>query len=360
VEQCWHRVPGGTATSILGTLDVLARHRELDLIGVAARHREPPPEPFRPGVEVRQLPLGRSLLYESWHALRRPTIESVTGPVDLVHATAVAVPPSTAPLVMTIHDLAFLADPTQATRHGLRFFRRGTELARRHARLVLVPSRATADECIRAGFDATRIRIVPWGVDPVPVTAADVSEVRTRYGIDRDYVLFVGTIEPRKNLAGVVAAMASLAGRDLDLVIVGPDGWNEDLNARLAVLDGTGIGVHRLGFLPPDDLRPLYTGAAAFCFPSLREGFGMPVLDAMAHGAPVVTSAGTATEEVAGGAALLVDPTDHRRIGAALAEVLDDPALAEDMRRRGRTRAGELTWERTGELTAEAYGEVAP
>lgn len=360
MEQCWHRVPGGTATSVLGTLAALAERDDVDLVGVAARHRQAAPAPFRPTIDVRHLPLPRLALYESWHALRWPPVEQVTGPVDVVHATAVAVPATKAPLVVTVHDLAFRADPTQATRHGLRFFRRGTELARRHARLVLVPSEATAAECRRAGFDPDRIRVVPWGVDAVAVSDDEVAAARAHHRLERPYVLFVGTIEPRKNLAGVIAAMATLSGADVDLVLVGPDGWHEDVDARLAVLDGTGIGVHRLGFQPPEALPALYAGAAAFCFPSLREGFGMPVLDAMAHGAPVVTSAGTATEEVAGDGALLVDPRDHEAIGSALAEVLDDPRKADDLRARGRQRAAAFTWTRTAELTAAAYTEVAP
>jgi glycosyltransferase involved in cell wall biosynthesis len=360
LEQCWHRVPGGTATSILGTVAALVRRDDVEVVGVAARHGEPPAAPFRPAVDVRHLPLPRLALYEAWHGLRWPPVERATGPVDVVHATAVAVPPTRAPLVMTIHDLAFLADPSLVTRHGNRFFRRGTELARRHARLVLVPSEATAAECRGAGFDPDRLRIVPWGVDPQPVTPADVDAVRTRLGLQRPYVLFVGTVEPRKNLGGVIGAVAGLAGRDLDLVIVGPDGWNEDLDGRLTALAGTGIGVHRLGFLPPRELLPLYAGAGAFCFPSVREGFGMPVLDAMAHGAPVVTSAGTATAEVAGDAGLLVDPLDTAAITAALASVLDDPARAEHLRAAGRERAAGFTWDRTAELTAAAYAEVAP
>lgn len=360
VEQCWHRVPGGTATSILGTLAALQRRPELDLVGVAARHAEPAPTSFRPSVPVAHLPLPRLALYEAWHGLRWPPVERATGPVDVVHATAIAIPPTRAPLVVTIHDLAFLAEPDHATRHGGRFFRRGTELARRHARLVLVPSEATAAECRDAGFDPDRIRLVPWGVDVRTVDDDDIAAVRSRHGLSRPYVLFVATIEPRKNLGAVIAAMVTLAGRDLDLVLVGPDGWNEDLDGRLRSLEGSGIGVRRLGFVAPDELPALYAGCAAFCFPSLREGFGLPVLEAMAHGAPVVTSSGTATAEVAGGDALLVDPRDHEQVGAALARVLDDPGLADDLRRRGRARAASFTWDRTAELTAAAYAEVAP
>lgn len=360
VEQCWHRVPGGTATAALGTIAALGARRDVELVGVAARHGGPAPAAFRPTIEVVHLPLPRRVLYETWHAARWPTVESATGPVDVVHATAVAVPGSRAPLVVTINDLAFLADPTQATRHGNRFFRRGTELARRHAALVLVPSEATAEECRRAGFDGDRLRVVPYGVTRHPVSEADVVAARARHGLDRPYVLFVGTVEPRKNLAGVVAGMRALDGRQVDLVLVGPDGWNEDLARRLAPLEDTTVRVHRVGFVAPEELPALYAGAAAFCYPSLREGFGMPVLEAMAHGAPVVTSAGTSTAEVAGPDALLVDPHDHRALGEALRSLVDDPAEADRLRTRGRARAATYTWERTADLVAAAYAEVAP
>ncbi len=359
VEQCWHRVPGGTATSILGTIDALVARGDVDLVGVAARHRDLPPMAFRPSVAVRQLPLPRPVLYESWHALRWPSVERSTGPVDVVHATAVAIPPCRAPLVVTIHDLAFLADVSHATRHGNRFFRRGTELARRRAQLVLVPSEATAEECRQAGFDASRIRVVPWGVTAHEVSEQTVADTRRQLRLDRPYVLFVGTVEPRKNLAGVIGAMAQIERDDVDLVLVGPEGWNEDLGALVASLDGSGVRVHRLGFQPPEALGPLYAGAAAFCFPSLREGFGMPVLEAMAHGAPVVTSAASATAEVAGTAALLVDPLDTSAIATALDRILGDDALAADLRAKGRERAAEFTWARTAELTVIAYAEAA-
>ena len=123
--------------------------------------------------------------------------------------------------ILLVPVLGLAIPPAEAvvvTRHGNRFFRRGTELARRHARLVLVPSEATAAECREAGFDPDRLRIVPWGVDPQPVAPGDVEGVRRRFGLQLPYVLFVGTVEPRKNLGGVIGAVAGLAGRDLDLV----------------------------------------------------------------------------------------------------------------------------------------------
>ena len=148
LEQCWHAVPGGTASSVLETLNAFQAEGDtgVDIVGVAARHNAPPPAPWTPPVPVAHLRLPRIALYEAWHGLRRPRVQSATGPVDVVHATTLAIPPRSAPLVVTVHDLAFLHAPEHFTRHGMRFFRRGLTLARRDADLVLCPSRSTWDE----------------------------------------------------------------------------------------------------------------------------------------------------------------------------------------------------------------------
>ncbi len=356
LEQCWHAVPGGTAWSTLELVRALDARDDVELIGVAARHRRPPPAPWTPPIEVRQLPLPRNVLYETWHAplLRWPRVERATGPVDVVHATAVAFPAATASIVVTIHDLAFLHDRQLATRHGHRFFRRGLELARRHARLVMCPSQATIDECVDAGIEADRLRLVPWGVTPPTVTKDDVSAVLERYKIDRPYVLFVGTVEPRKNLPRLLDAFARVPN-DVDLVLAGPTGWNASIDAQLTAL---GPRVHALGFVGRSDLDGLVAAASVFCYPSIREGFGLPVLEAMAQGAPVVTSAGTATAEVAGDAGLLVDPLDVDDIARATATLLDDRAEAARLGEAGRDRAKAFTWERSAELVVEVYREA--
>ena len=355
IEQCWHRVPGGTGVAALGMARALAPRPSLDLCGVAARHRRPPPNPWIPPLRVSHLPLPRVPLYEAWHYLRWPPVQRATGPVDIIHATANAMPPKSAPLILTTHDLAYLHDPSHFTKRGLRFFSRGLDLARRDADLVLCPSRATIADCEGAGFERERLRLVPLGVEVEPVRAEEVPSVLGRYEISRPYLLWVGTIEPRKNLTGLLQAYAEL-GADIALVLVGPAGWNEDLSA---LTERYGVNVNALGFVPHEELRPLYAGASAFCFPSLSEGFGFPVLEAMAQGTPVITSAGTSTEELARDAGVLVDPRDPSSIAEGIGRVLNDEALADMLREAGKRRAAEYTWTRTGDLIEQAYRELA-
>lgn len=357
VEQSWHRVPGGTAWSVIELLRALLDRPDLELVGVSARHRSAPLEEWALPVPVRSLPLPRPLLYETWHApaFRFPRVERATGPVDVVHATAVAIPPADAPLVVTIHDLAFLGERERATRHGHRFFRRGAVLAREHARLVVCPSRASADECAAFGFDESVLRVVPWGVRQDVVDAGAVARATAAYGITGRYVLFSGTVEPRKNLPRLLEAFAALGRSDVELVLAGPIGWNEDVTEGLAKLDGR---VRALGFVPRPQLEALLAGASVLAYPSLQEGFGLPVLEAMVQSTPVVTSSGTATEEVAGDAGLLVDPRDVRCISDALALLLDDPAEAERRASAGKARAAEFTWERTARAYETIYREA--
>jgi glycosyltransferase involved in cell wall biosynthesis len=344
LEQCWHRVPGGTAVAAVELAGALAARGDIEVVGVAAGHRHRP-DPMPP-IPVRQLPLPRPALYEAWHGLRRPKVERATGLVDAVHATTIIVPPRSAPLVVTIHDLAFLHEPDHFTRRGLRFFHRGLQLARDDADLILCSSQATLDDCVANGCARDRLRLVPLGVTVVEATPAEVDAVKARRGLCRPYLLFVGTREPRKNLARLVEAHSGL-GTGHDLVIAGPAGWGDT-----SPPPGTIV----LGMVAPAELRSLYAGADAFVYPSLREGFGLPVLEAMAQGTPVVTSRGTATEETAGGAAVLVEPTDVADLRRGIVEAL---GRATELAVAGRSRAAAASWTRCAELTVAAYREVA-
>jgi glycosyltransferase involved in cell wall biosynthesis len=350
LEQCWHRVPGGTAVAALGMARALRDRPEVELIGVAARHRAQPPQEWRPPIEVAKLSLPRVALYESWHRFRQPSVERATGPVHAIHATSLAVPPRSAPLIVTIHDLAFLRDPSHFTKHGLSFFNRGTELARADGDLILCPSEATARDCRDNGFEAARVRVVPLGVEQDEMEKSQAIEEVRSLGIEQPYVLWTGTVEPRKNLPRLLRAWRKV-DTDARLVLVGPPGWNEKLGPLIEATPR----VTSLGWVPHRHLTALYSAAVALCWPSLWEGFGFPVLEAMVQSTAVITSRETSTEEIAGSAALLVDPHDEVEIAAGLQQVLDDPETRARLAAAGRERARTFTWDATANALVDAY-----
>jgi len=355
VEQCWHRVPGGTAVAAARTLDALAERGDLDLVGLAARHRQPPADGLGPSIPIRHAPLPRRALYDSWHRLRMPSVQRLTGPVDVVHATGgVVPPPGSAALVVTVNDVAFLSRPEWFTRRGVRFATRGFELARTRAAVVIAPSHSTAADLAAHGVEPARIRVAPLGAASPAPAAAEIDAIRARHGLPEVFALWVGTAEPRKNLAGLLRAVERAASA-VPLVLAGPDGWGLDAQALAA---GAACDVIRLGFVPQRELAALYGAARVFVYPSLMEGFGLPVLEAMAQGTPVVTSAGTATEEVCGDPASVVDPTDADALAAAIDKVVVDDAEHSRRSAAARARAAEFTWAATAARVRAAYEEA--
>jgi glycosyltransferase involved in cell wall biosynthesis len=353
LEQCWHDVPGGSAVAALEVYHRLRARDDVDVVAVAGRHRLAPAPPYRPDGPVRSLPFARPWLYETWNRLEWPRVEAATGPIDVCHST-VAIPAATArPHVVTVHDVAFVHTPERFSKHGARVMRRGLDRCRR-ADLVLCPSRATSADLTDLGFEPGRIRVVPWGVDRVVVDGRDLDRVRRAHALPAEFVLFVGTIEPRKNLHGLVEAMRSVP--ELPLVVAGADGWGGTVPDTITAAGGRSGDVRFLGFVSQADLRPLVEAATVFAYPSFQEGFGLPILEAMAQGTPVVTSRGSSTEEVAGGAAALADPTDPDSIAAAVRVVLAD---RHRWSTAARERAARYTWESTVDATVSAYQEAA-
>ncbi len=347
LEQCWRRVPGGTGIAAIEVARELALWSDVEVIGVAGRHRHPPTDGFAPPIAVNSLPIGGPLLVESWLRLGWPKVESVVDNADIVHSTTIIPPATSLPLVVTIHDLAFLRHPDFFTARGNKVFRRSLDIMLNKADMVLCSSQATLDDCVTAGFNSDRLRHVPLGVRAQTITDSDRTRVRATYELPKEFVLFVGTLEPRKNLTRLIEALGSL--RDAPpLVVVGMAGWGDETPS-------TAHDVRFTGFVPANDLPALYEACTVFAFPSILEGYGLPVIEAMAHGAAVVTSLGTSTEEVAGGAAVLVDPLSVESIAAGLAEALTN---IDELRIGGITRAAEVAWSATAEATMNAYREV--
>lgn len=312
-----------------------------------------------PGTEGRCLPWPQRLLWTLWAAPR----DLRRRPVEVYHAvTGFEVPPARGPrYVATVHDLVPLRFPSLVPRRHRWAVRCLLPGALRRARRVIAVSAATRAEILaRYRVSPDKVHVVPEAAPPGfgPPPPAAVAALRARYGLSDRYVLFVGLLEPKKNLPVLLEAVARLRRRGAwgtaTLVLAGAPGWGP-LDLRRAVerrgLAGT---VRVLGPVPDADLAALYAGATAFVFPSLWEGFGLPVLEAMAAGTPVVAARRGALPEVAGDAALLVEP-EPDPVADALGALLGDGRLRARLREAGLARAAAFSWERTARETLAVY-----
>jgi len=304
---------------------------------------------------------------------RRQVWEQTLLPLDLRkrHAALLHSPHHTTPLlyspcpqILTVHDVTFFLLPQRYPWLRRYYFQAMTRLAAMKAAAVIVPS-----ESVRV--DASRL--LGLGRKTMVATAEGVSEsfrpsvpgecraeVRERYGLPPQYVLSLGTREPGKNRVTIFAALRRLLdeGRDPHLVVVGQAAWGTAEEDASLESKGLRERVHFTGYVADADLPAIYAGADVFAFPSLYEGFGLPVLEAMASGVPVVTSNVSAMPEVAGDAALLVDPTDASALARAIASILDDQSLAARLRAAGLERARAFTWDACAVRTVAVYNKV--
>ena len=360
VEACWHRVPGGTARAVVALVNELATRPEVLVHAVAARHRTGPhPEFSLPqSLPVVYSHLPRRALYEYWHRNRSGNLSRLIGATpDVVHAAGGVMPPAAgSPLVATIHDLAFVHRPEHFTKNGVYFLNRALDIARSEAAAVICPSTASASDCVDAGIDADRVHILPLGVTAPIHDRSSGRAVVDALGIKGRYILWVGTIEPRKNLPRLIDAFIAGAPADVQLVLAGPDGWMQDLDGGVPAANPD--RVHATGFVSADELSALYAAASVVCVPSLLEGFGFPVVEAMAHGTPVITSKGTSTEELIADCGVLVEPTDIAEIAEALAFLLDDEAEAQRLGEAGRARSTRFSWETYADQLISIYQDV--
>ncbi|HEY8291836.1 MAG TPA: glycosyltransferase family 1 protein [Thermomicrobiales bacterium] len=321
----------------------------------------PPPDdllPLPPRWEWRAIPFPRlwTHLRLSWAMARcRPDVLFVPAHVvPIIHPRAT---------VVTIHDLGYRRFPEAHTASSRRYLDWSTRWSVRAARRVIAVSGATRDDLV-AMLDVpeAKITVVHHGIRPTarPAEAA-VHTTLERLGVSRPYVLFLGTVQPRKNLQRLIRAFRQVvdAGLPQTLVIAGRMGWlAEPIRAEVAAC-GLTERVHFAGYVADDDLPALYTGADAFALPSLAEGFGMPALEALAYGVPVVAANTTSLPEIIGEAGLLVDPLDEAAIGAALVRALADDTLRARLIAAGPERAARFSWERCARETLAVLERAA-
>jgi glycosyltransferase involved in cell wall biosynthesis len=269
------------------------------------------------------------------------------------------------PVVVTVHDATFFTDTGVHTAFKARFFRAATRLSGRLAAALIAPSGATRSEVARvAHVDAAKIHVAWHGVDTTvfrPPTDEERTRVAAALGLaGRRYVAFLGTIEPRKNVPALVQAWVSAVGDDPDppaLVLAGGSGWDDRVDAAVAAVPAH-LMVLRPGYVPLEDLPGLLGGAEVVAYPSLGEGFGLPVLEAMACGAAVLTTDRLALPEV-GGDSVAYCATDSASIADGLRRLLDAPEERACLAARALLRAAEFTWERAADAHLAAYRAAA-
>jgi glycosyltransferase involved in cell wall biosynthesis len=267
--------------------------------------------------------------------------------------------------VVTLHDLAFLLYPGTHTPASRAYYAATGESVRRAERVIAVSQRTASDAVRLLGVDPARIRVVHEAAAPGfwPRSRDGLPALAQRLSFDADpsrpYVLFVGTLEPRKNIPLLLDAFALLRGHvDAQLLLVGARGWLDEPIFAAHARSGVGAAARFLGTLGEEDLALLYSHAGVFVLPSLYEGFGLPVLEAMACGAPVVCSNAGPLPEVAGDAALLLKPEDPHAWAVAMRDVLTRHQTATELRQRGFDRTRSFSWEQTALATREAYREA--
>jgi glycosyltransferase involved in cell wall biosynthesis len=363
VDQLFSPAPGGMGTYVRELVPALSRAEpSLEITLFHARFEAPAPEEWMARYPTVEVPASIRRLYPTWATVRRPALPPELASHDLIHSPVPAAVPPAGPnqrLVVTVHDVAFLAHRELFPIQWRTMYRAGLARAVRSADAIITVSRHTAEDLMRRRrVDQQRIHVVPLAAS-LPHIGSDVEETLARLKVPAPYVLFVGTLEPRKNVVRLVRAFRRVAARGAPhaLVLAGPIGWGHQQLMKELALEAPGE-IILTGRTSQADLDALYRGAAVFAYPSVYEGFGLPVLEAMARGTPCVVSTSSSLPEVAGEAALPVDPRSVAALTEAIERVVNDRKLARRLSQAGRARAERFSWEETARRTLEVYKSV--
>ena len=344
----------------LGAIDRVNRYSIYTTRGLGAAQLGLPPN-FR--VIPSRLPTINPRVRIPWEQLLAPLLLRFSG-ADLFHGVHSVVPiASPVPTIVTVHDLAFMRFTQTFRAYNRAYLDFATRLSVRRAARVLVVSEHTKREVVGLlGVPAERVVVTPNAVREHfrPPEPAALAAFRAKKGLPERFLLYVGTLEPRKNLTTLLDAYAEvIRHHDVPLIVGGGKGWLYDAVFQRLEQLGLRERVQFVGYIEEEELPLWYAAATLFVFPSLYEGFGMPPLEAMACGTPVVTSNSSSLPEVVGDAGLMAPPHDSAAFAAAISRVLSDPALHQELRERGLVQATRFSWRVTAERTLAAYEAVA-
>jgi len=335
--------------------------------------REPVPPAHLPPLDSRhrlvQTPISERNLVRLWHRLRIPLpVELALGRLDIFHSPDFVLPPvARAAKILTIHDLSFLRVPECADPRLRWYLGQVVPRSVRRADYLLADSESTRRDLIELlHVPPERVQVIYGGVDPAFAPVDDenaLQAIRDKYARGRPFILAVGTLEPRKNYPTLIRAFARARAKSHlphVLVIVGKKGWVYD--PIFAAVEELGLQDTVLfpGFVPDTELPALYSAAELLATPSFYEGFGLPPLEAMACGTPVVVADVSSLPEVVGDAGLRIDPHDPDALADAILRLVEDSALRESLRKAGFAQARKFTWDRAARELLAAYGRLAP
>ena len=309
--------------------------------------------------QIKTFKIPPAILEPLWNKFHLLPVEKFLGPIDVFHSSDWTQPPTKAAKVTTIHDFGFLKYPETAHPKIKAVMARRFKWIKREVDLIIAVSEATKKDTIEIlNIPEEKIRVVYEAAPEDLKQIKDkkiIEKVKKKYGIKGDYLLSVATLEPRKNLKRIIEAwrlVQSAKNKEQSLVIAGKQGWGEDLNSKLKTRNSK---ILFTGYVSREELSVLYSGANCFVFTSLYEGFGLPILEAMKCGCPVLTSNISSMPEVAGEAGILVNPLEVKDIARGIIEVIRDKEIREALRKKGFEQVKKFSWEKAARETLKLY-----